>query len=142
VQGPATEDGFLFSSSSSFFFFRIARAKGFSRATPVFPLRSPVSRSALLFEYGTGEMTFAEYQSHREGIFIDRYLDSDGGSADGSAVRVWSAFSLLRAFPLTPFGSHSVFLIGNFRRQRGGILMAWILIRLELIRSLRYSTFI
>lgn len=88
VQGPATEEGFFF---LFLFLLRIARAKGSLGRLRYSLYVLPYLDRALLFEYGTGEMTSAEYQSHREAgrIFIDCYLDSDDA---GSAERVWSAF--------------------------------------------------
>lgn len=73
------------------FLLRIARAKGSLGRLRYSLYVPPYLDRALLFEYGTGEMTSAEYQSHREAgrIFIDCYLDSDDA---GSAERVWSAF--------------------------------------------------
>jgi len=95
----------------------------------------------------SGEMTSVEYRSHRGGggEYLSTLFGFGPTFATCNAERAWRAREreraparyITRAFPLTALGAPAgAFLIGNFRRQRGGILMARILIRLEFIRSL------
>jgi len=127
---------------------RTAPAKGRLQGDSGIPFTFllPASRSTVLFEYdvrGNDVRGVSKSSRRRRGIFIDAIWiradirDVQRRTCVARARARAPARYITRAFPLTALGaSVGAFLIGNFRRQRGGILMARILIRLEFIRSL------
>lgn len=133
--GTATEGDLLKNSASG----------RTSRATWIFPLRSPVSLSRP-FSLNTARANGLAAGGGREGrpgsievierrgIFIDVIWIRTMAAWDGNAERVWSAFAVTRVAFGALWEPGASFSFANFQRQRSGSLVARILIGLELIR--------
>lgn len=99
--------------------FKNCASKRISRATPVFPLRFSRSRSGpfSLNANRGNDVRGVSKSSRGGGIFIDVIWIRTMAVTVMLNLCVENVRLLLPVFPLTPFGSLYVFLIGNCRRQ-------------------------